>query len=482
MNDMQLEMNFEKKGYAFQQQLEAGNFVLLIENSSPGRDNDPGASAGRLAALEETVLGIKELHTALAITDCYANISSWRAAEYAAGLSPENRDRHVIYLSGRNSTAAEVNDLVQLAKNANLRNIVTVSGSKVPGEGFKETRRRPFTESIASLQMLQQGDFYCGTTVNPYQYTPFSLMAQYYKLNKKFRNGAAFGVVQAGWDMVKLQSLLWYMRNQDLYIPMIARLIWLTPDKVERILAGEYPGITISRDFQKILDKELRYSYNQFEAAQLRRLELQAAGLRLLGFSGIQLAGAELPGRAKIAAERIAGALQEFTTFEHWLEEYNSYLARTEMAPCWRSFYLFDRTLNRSYPQDEPPVANDMGQPQVSRMEKGRYYLRKFLFHRADQQVPESAFLLKKSVALCRGNCSACLLPQCEYVCPRNCPKGLVDGPCGGVTPQGYCEVNPAQECRHCKIVRLAHWRGTLPKLEYQTLNQGNSPDKTKEE
>ena len=474
MSDMQLEMNFEQSGNRFQRHLEAGKFILLIENSSPGRDNDPQASAERLAALEETVLGINDICTALAITDRYNNFASWRAAEYAAGLSRENRDRHVIYISGGDTSVEETGNLIQLAANAGLRNVVAVSGNKVAGEGLKETRQRSFTESIATLQMLSQKNFYCGAAVNPYQYTPFSLMGQYYKLEKKFRNGASFGVVQAGWDMVKAQSLQWYLRKQDLYVPMIARLIWLTPDKVERILAGEYPGITISKDFQKILNKELRYSNNQFEAAQLRRLELQAAGFRLLGYSGVQLAGAELPGRAKIAAERIAGALKEFTSFEHWLSEYNSYLARAEMAPFWRSFYLFDRALIRSYPQDAPPEANDLGPVQVSRMEKIRYHVRKALFHHADRQVPESAFLLKKSIALCRGNCSACLLPQCEYVCPRNCPKGLIDGPCGGVTPLGNCEVNPAQECRHCKIVRLAHWRGTLPELEERTLNKGN--------
>ena len=135
MNDFQLEMNFEQNGNRFQQQLNDGNFVLLIENSSPGRDNDPKASADRLAALEETVLEIKEVHTGLAITDRYANFSAWRAAEYAAGLSPENRDRHVIYISGRDSTADEVKELIQLAANAGLRNVVAVSGNKVPGEG-----------------------------------------------------------------------------------------------------------------------------------------------------------------------------------------------------------------------------------------------------------------------------------------------------------------------------------------------------------
>lgn len=77
--------------------------------------------------------------------------------------------------------------------------------------------------------------------------------------------------------MLKLQSLRWYLTGRSLFYPMIARLILLTPEKVERILAGEYPGISISHDFQRILEKELHYSNTQFEAAQYRRLELQAA-------------------------------------------------------------------------------------------------------------------------------------------------------------------------------------------------------------
>lgn len=115
--------------------------------------------------------------------------------------------------------------------------------------------------------------------MNPYQYTGWSLMGQYFKLVKKLNSGASFLVTQAGWDMLKLQSLRWYLTGRSLFYPMIARLILLTPEKVERILAGEYPGISISHDFQRILEKELHYSNTQFEAAQYRRLELQAAGL-----------------------------------------------------------------------------------------------------------------------------------------------------------------------------------------------------------
>lgn len=174
-----------------------------------------------------------------------------------------------------------------------------MTGAGVPGDTPRDSRRRIFTESVEMIRE-NAGDprrqFFLGATVNPYQYTPYTLMGQYFKLVKKLNAGASFIVTQAGWDMLKLQSLRWYLSGRSLYYPMIARLLLLTPDRVEQILRGEYPGINISPDFRKILDKELHYSLNQFEAAQYRRLELAAAGCRLLGFSGIQLAGAEVPG------------------------------------------------------------------------------------------------------------------------------------------------------------------------------------------
>lgn len=469
MRELQLEINFARHGNRFRDALNRGEFVLLIENASPGRDNDPGASAERLAALESAVLGIEGINAALAITDRDCHLDVWRAVEYASALSPENRDRHVVYLSGRETSPEEIHNLATIAGNAGICNLVPVTGSALPGDTARECRRRTFTESVEILRMLGSGNgdvgFFTGATVNPFQYTPYTLMGQYYKLVKKINCGASFIVTQAGWDMLKLQSLRWYFIGRSLFYPMIARLMLLTPDKVERILAGEYPGINISGDFRKILEKEFHYSVNQFEAAQLRRLELQAAGCRLLGFSGIQLAGAELPGRAKIAAERIAGALREFTSFEHWIEEYNSYLARTEMAPFSSSFYLYDRTLHRPYPEEgEQQVLNDIGEPKISGGEKFGFRLRRFLFSHADRQRAGNGRLLKKLLAGCR-NCARCRLPLTQFICTENCPKRLSNGPCGGVRPRGECELGGA-ECVHSRIVRMAHWTRTLQKLE----------------
>ena len=107
MRELQLEINFAKHGNRFRDALNRGEFVLLIENASPGRDNDPGASAERLAALESAVLGIEGINAALAITDRDCHLDVWRAVEYASALSPENRDRHVVYLSGRETSPEE---------------------------------------------------------------------------------------------------------------------------------------------------------------------------------------------------------------------------------------------------------------------------------------------------------------------------------------------------------------------------------------
>lgn len=47
----------------------------------------------------------------------------------------------------------------------------------------------------------------------------------------------------------------------------------------------------------------------------------------------------------------------------------------------------------------------------------------------------------------CCSLCGSCLLDKTEGICPvSRCPKGILNGPCGGVR-QGKCEVNREQDC-----------------------------------
>lgn len=43
--------------------------------------------------------------------------------------------------------------------------------------------------------------------------------------------------------------------------------------------------------------------------------------------------------------------------------------------------------------------------------------------------------------------CAQCAIPATGYACPMTCPKQLRNGPCGGVTQAGTCEVYPEMAC-----------------------------------
>ncbi len=52
--------------------------------------------------------------------------------------------------------------------------------------------------------------------------------------------------------------------------------------------------------------------------------------------------------------------------------------------------------------------------------------------------------------------CGECLLSVNGMTCPTNCPKGLRNGPCGGVRADGRCEAKPDMRC-----VFLEGWNGS---------------------
>ncbi|QSH41105.1 methylenetetrahydrofolate reductase C-terminal domain-containing protein [Lentisphaerota bacterium ZTH] len=464
---LQLEMNFDSSMNRFQNCLDNGVFVMLVEQSAPTTGTDPAIAGERLQELEYAVLNINELPTGLAITDRFGTPDTWSASQYAASLSPDTRDRHVIYISGRDATMEEAGEKVKLCSAGGFRNIVPVSGNLYPGETFKSGRNMVFSDSVCQLEMLRrikaENPFFCGCVCNPYKYAPKDLFPQYLKLIKKLDHGARFVVTQIGWDMLKLQELRWYLGYRGLHFPTIARLMILTPERLEKLQGGHVPGVRISPDFNTILENELKYSHNQFEAAQWRRLELQAAGCRLLGFSGIQIAGLDSPDKVRVAAKRVTSALNEFRNFDDWKQEYIEHLARAEMAPYPNCFYLFDKLFSSAH-LDGTAEMTQFNSEGLSKREKRLYRLRKFMFPHADRQNPGAHFIAKKLFAGCQ-ECSHCRLPQTFFVCPETCPKGLANGPCGGTRADGSCELGE-QECTHSKMMRLAAWRRKVHRLE----------------
>lgn len=54
--------------------------------------------------------------------------------------------------------------------------------------------------------------------------------------------------------------------------------------------------------------------------------------------------------------------------------------------------------------------------------------------------------IIKGSLFGCRM-CGNCLLQQTAFICPMQCPKGLRNGPCGGITPDKKCYIDKTRNC-----------------------------------
>jgi methylenetetrahydrofolate reductase (NADPH) len=84
--------------------------------------------------------------------------------------------------------------------------------------------------------------------------------------------------------------------------------------------------------------------------------------------------------------------------------------------------------------------------------------------------------LVKGPIWGCRM-CGNCLLQETAFICPMECPKGLRNGPCGGVTPDMKCYVDETRKCIWYAIYSRAFLKGreeklleVLPPLDWNTV------------
>lgn len=76
--------------------------------------------------------------------------------------------------------------------------------------------------------------------------------------------------------------------------------------------------------------------------------------------------------------------------------------------------------------------------------------------------LPLLEHAVKKPIWDCRM-CGQCVLHSTGMTCPMTCPKTLRNGPCGGVRPDGNCEVKPEMRCVWVKAENRARTMPLLP-------------------
>jgi Methylene-tetrahydrofolate reductase C terminal len=72
--------------------------------------------------------------------------------------------------------------------------------------------------------------------------------------------------------------------------------------------------------------------------------------------------------------------------------------------------------------------------------------LRRIGYARLERPVAAAERALKGLLFDCQM-CGQCALSDTGMSCPMNCPKSMRNGPCGGVRPDGSCEVKPSMRC-----------------------------------
>src|SRR5581483_8116960 len=86
---------------------------------------------------------------------------------------------------------------------------------------------------------------------------------------------------------------------------------------------------------------------------------------------------------------------------------------------------------------------------------------------RADRVLAPVEAAIKKPAFGCQM-CGQCVLHDTGMTCPMGCPKQMRNGPCGGLGPNGECEVDPTMTCVWLKAYRRdarSPWHGHVHDL-----------------
>lgn len=78
--------------------------------------------------------------------------------------------------------------------------------------------------------------------------------------------------------------------------------------------------------------------------------------------------------------------------------------------------------------------------------------------------LARTELLIKGPLFGCRM-CGNCLLQETAFICPMECPKGLRNGPCGGITPEKMCYVDETRICVWYAIYKRALRKGLENRL-----------------
>ncbi len=449
--------------------LRSGSFFWTIE-FVPHREH----LDGDLVVLDSFVselAGSGEI-AAFSVTDRVTSEQDPDPVQVAETVLRHSSLQPLVHLSGKDRQPEQLCRALDRAAGQGLENLLLISGDRLRGQPPEE--RRPYLESVAALALARRHDprWLLGCALNPFKYVEAAGMAQYLKLERKLDAGADFVITQIGFDSIKHEEAIYWLDAHRPAVPLVANLMTLGLARARYLRAHPLAGVIVPEPWLHLLEAEARELTPQQAAARVtRRLALQIVGLRLLGYSGVQLSNIR-----RLETLRTLRRQVEYLGARHpdrvsWSKAWLAALRPPGGGPVRffvRGWYLTD-------PRPPPGATRDLLRYRVMRplhrwlFDRGPLsaLLRRLLapvrrHGRADRLLVRIERAVKAPLFGCRV-CGYCRLGETQYICPERCPKGLANGACGG-TDGDTCEFGD-RTCIHSRRYRVAARLGRTGEL-----------------
>jgi methylenetetrahydrofolate reductase (NADPH) len=289
-------------------------------------------------------------------------------------------------------------------------------------------------------ELRQAGNpYWIAVAVSPFKYAEPDCVYQYLKLKKKIAAGANYAITQLGYDAKKFRELKRYLDDNIGPFPVLGNVYVLNGRVAEKMAHGNLPGCWISPELQTIVKRESQDA-DKGLMARLERAARMAAILRGLGYAGAYLGGTHDAGDIRWIIQRA----------ENLKPRWEELAEKLNFAPE-RAFYLYKSSTPASANRGiVPRLLDTMVQLFPVNRDSGLRRLLAKIFGWVDRK-PALAHTLERFEAAIKSplfgcqSCGNCVLGCMEYVCPQTCPKQMRNGPCGGASNDGTCEVDEKQ-------------------------------------
>jgi len=458
------------------QGLAARRFVLTVEIVTP-RTREPFEQAIRpLLVLAREVRDDPRID-AVALTDRSRSDQDHDPILTGHRVAEESGKMPIVHWAGKDRILRHLEADLQRAEALGLDTFLLVTGDKVrQPPGGRPVRYLDSVNALAAARQRSQ-ELLLAAAVSPFKYREEELVNQYLKAGKKIRAGADFLMTQIGWDLRKYEEARRVLNERGYHAPLMAELLLLTPARSRRIRRVGLAGVTITGDLAQRLEEEAA-SRDGGRGFAFRRLALQTASVRDLGYAGAQVSGLDTYPDIVRLLDEVERATRECPTPEARRQAWRELLTlqngrAVQVAPA-RGLYLKPGAMGersggaRAREWARFRIMDVIDHLLFKEGAAGARVLAPVL-RRLDARSGVGRLLLRVERAIkgplvgCQ-TCGFCRLPETAYVCPETCPKGLANGPCGG-TKDNVCEFGD-RECIHNQIYRVSKRAGLLAHLE----------------